>query len=345
MVLIALHSRAPAKLGSLPIHPFIRGGDQLSAKHLNPRWSMKAIEKSFFLCLCGLFLPLAPNRVRAQGSNSLPDAPVPVGRFDGGAPAVLSVRLSPLTPSTDTGRSEKPVVDTTTGVPQREATWRSLPGDFLYDQKKLWTFPLRLMKGHALLPTAIVVGGTVGLIFADPHDAPYFRNHQANWDDANDAFDPMITTSEVIALPAGLMAAGYIRHDDREVNTALLAAEAYGDSVVINLAMKAVTRRQRPSDVALTGDWDNTFFNGGKSPLKGSSFPSGHSTAVWSVATIVAERYKGRHKPWIPVLSYTLATAISCSRITESAHFPSDVWLGSALGYTIAKYQTLRPRM
>jgi len=129
------------------------------------------------------------------------------------------------------------------------------------------------------------------------------------------------------------------------VNTALLATEAYGDSVVINLAMKAITRRERPSDVpANGGDWDNTFFNGNKSPLKGSSFPSGHSTAVWSVATVVAERYKGRHKPWVPVLAYTLATAISCSRITESAHFPSDVWLGSALGYTIAKYQTLKPR-
>ena len=45
---------------------------------------------------------------------------------------------------------------------------------------------------------------------------------------------------------------------------------------------------------------------------------------------VVAERYRHRGKPWIPVLSYTLATVISCSRITETAHFPSDVWLGSA---------------
>jgi membrane-associated phospholipid phosphatase len=219
-----------------------------------------------------------------------------------------------------------------------------MPGDFLHDQKDLWTFPIRLVRGHDLLPTAIVVGGTIGLIYADPHIAPYFRNHQKNWDDVNDVFDPVITTTEVIALPAALLTAGYIRHDDREVNTALLATEAYGDSVVINLAMKAVTRRERPSDVPPNGNFEDTFFNGGKSPLKGSSFPSGHATAVWSVATVVAERYRHRHKPWIPVLSYTLATAISFSRITESAHFPSDVWLGASLGYTIAKYQTLKPR-
>ncbi|HEV2171029.1 MAG TPA: phosphatase PAP2 family protein, partial [Candidatus Binatus sp.] len=246
--------------------------------------------------------------------------------------------------SDDSGLTVKPKVDVTTGTPQREATWRSLPGDFLHDQKDLWTFPVRLVKGHAVVPTLIVAGVTTGLIFADPHDMPYFNNHKRNWDDFNDVFDPMITTGEVIALPTGLMAAGYVRHDDREVNTALLAAEAYGDSVVINLAMKAITRRQRPSDVAPKGDYSDTFFNGGKSPLKGSSFPSGHATAVWSVATIVAERYKNRGKPWIPFLSYTLATAISCSRVTESAHFPSDVWLGASLGYTIARFQTLKPR-
>jgi len=244
----------------------------------------------------------------------------------------------------DPGQAAKPTVDTTTGVPQREATWRSLPGDFLHDQKDIWLFPVQLAKGKHWVPTLIIVGGTVGLIYADSHAMPYFQTHQKNWDDINDVFDPMITTGEVIALPFSLMTAGYVRHDDREVNTALLAAEAYGDSVVVNLAIKAITRRERPTDVPPGAPFTGTFFNGGKSPLKGSSFPSGHATAVWSVATIVAERYRHRGKPWIPILSYTLATAISGSRITEQAHFPSDVWLGSALGYTIAKYQTLRPR-
>lgn len=298
---------------------------------------------SLFALYCsGWLLAALPNSAQeeAQVWADLPDAP--------GFAAADAARESPapapapLTP--DFAQPASAAVATTTGEPQREATWRSLPGDFLHDQKDLWTFPVRLAKGHYLVPTAIVVGGTIGLIFADPHDTPYFRRHQKNWDDFNDVFDPLITTGEVIALPAGLLAAGYIRHDGREVNTALLAAEAYGDSVVINLAMKAITRRERPSDVSPNGDYSDTFFNGGKSPLKGSSFPSGHATAVWSVATVVAERYRHRGKPWIPVLSYTLATAISFSRITESAHFPSDVWLGASLGYTIAKYQTLKPR-
>jgi len=286
------------------------------------------------LSLCCLGLVSATSQARAQNTSDLPDAP---------DYAVMAAAPRPE-PLPAAGQTPNARVDTTTVIPQREATWRSLPGDFLHDQKDLWTFPVRVAKGHYLLPTAIVVGGTVGLIYADPHVAPYFRKHATNWDDFNDVFDPMITTSEVIALPAGLMAAGYLRHDNREVSTALLAAEAYGDSVVVNLAMKAVTRRERPADIPPNGNFEDTFFSGGKSPFKGSSFPSGHATAVWSVATVVAERYRHRGKPWVPVLAYTMATAISFSRITESAHFPSDVWLGASLGYTIAKYQTLSPR-
>lgn len=306
---------------------------------------MNALEKSVTISICVLSFAAAGNQARSQSANDLPDAPAALAS----KPDVARVTAPPdiFELGADSGnpaQTETRRVDNTTGVPQREATWRSMPGDFLHDQKDLWTFPVQLFKGRYLLPTAIVIGGTAGLIYADPHVAPYFRAHAKNWDKPNDVFDPMITTGEVIALPTGLLTAGYIRHDTREVNTALLAAEAYGDSVVINLAIKAVTRRKRPTDVPPGGDFRGTFFNGGKSPLHGSSFPSGHSTAVWSVATVVAERYRHRGKPWIPILSYTLATAISFSRITESAHFTSDVWLGAALGHTIAKYQTLRPR-
>lgn len=296
---------------------------------------IKIGKNSSLIALCCLGCVFVTDAACAQDAASLPDEP---------GHALLASAPRPEAPQASPAQTGTPSVDTTTGVAQREATWRSMPGDFLHDQKALWTFPIQLAKGHHLLPTAIVVGGTVGLIYADPHAMPYFRNHQKNWDDVNDVFDPMISTGEVIALPAGLLAAGYIRHDDREVNTALLATEAYGDSVVIDLAMKAITRRERPSDIPPNGNYEDTFFNGSKSPLKGSSFPSGHATAVWSVATVVAERYRHRGKPWVPVLAYTLATAISISRITEAAHFPSDVWLGASLGYTIAKYQTLSPR-
>jgi membrane-associated phospholipid phosphatase len=224
----------------------------------------------------------------------------------------------------------------------REVSWQSLPKDFLHDQKNIWLFPAQLAKGRHWLPTLAIVGGTAGLIAADPHVMPYFRRHSRNLDDVNDVFDAPITTGEVIAVPASLLLAGYMRHDTYQVSTALLAGEAYADSAVVDLAMKAVTRRKRPSDVPPGAYFNDTFFSGGKSPFKGSSFPSGHAAGVFSVATVVATRY--RNHRWVPWASYVFATAISFSRVTTLAHFPSDVFLGAALGYTITRYQVLPPR-
>lgn len=226
---------------------------------------------------------------------------------------------------------------------EREVTWRSLPGDFLHDQKEIWgVFPSRLAHGHHWVPVLAVSGITAGLIFADPHVMPYFRSHAKNIDKLNDVFDPMISTGMIIALPAGLLTAGYIRHDPYQVSTGIMGGLAYGDSVIPNLVVKAITRRERPSDVPTGGSYTGTFFNGDKSPLKGSSFPSGHATAAFSVATVVSYRYRN-HK-WVPWVAYGMASAIGLSRIATQAHFPSDVFLGSAMGYAVARYQTVRPQ-
>ncbi|HZR28249.1 MAG TPA: phosphatase PAP2 family protein, partial [Terriglobales bacterium] len=144
------------------------------------------------------------------------------------------------------------------------------------------------------------------------------------------------------AVPVSLMITGYVQHNPYHVSTALLAGEAYADSAVVDLAIKAVTRRKRPSDVPAGASFNDTFFSGGKSPFKGSSFPSGHAAGAFSVATVVASRYH-THR-WVPWVMYGFATAISFSRVTGNSHFPSDVFLGAALGYTITRYQVLRPR-
>jgi membrane-associated phospholipid phosphatase len=274
---------------------------------------MRRREKLFLLALVfctGICTTL--NLVYAQDSRDLPDSPSELSRAKHGDQVA------------------------------REVSWRSLPKDFLQDQKNIWLFPTQLAKGHFWLPTLAVAGGTAGLIVADPHVMPYFRDHARNLDDINDVFDAPITSGEVIAVPASLLLAGYVRHDTYQVSTALLAGEAYADSAVVDLAIKAVTRRKRPSDVHPGESFNDTFFSGGKSPFKGSAFPSGHAAGVFSVATVVATRY--RNHRWVPWLTYAFAGAISFSRVTTSAHFPSDVFLGAALGYTITRYQVLPPR-
>jgi membrane-associated phospholipid phosphatase len=268
----------------------------------------------FFVFCASVFC--APNRIYAQASGGgLPDSP---------------------------SQSSRPPGDSADSPAAREVTWKSLPGDFLRDQKNIWTFPVQLAKGHHWLPTLAITGVTAGLIVADPHAMPYFRRRAGALDDFNDTFDTTITTAEVIAIPTTLMLTGYMRHDRYQVGTALLAAEAYADSAIVDLGIKAITRRKRPTDVPPGGTFNDTFFSGGKSPFKGSSFPSGHAAGAFSVATVIASRYHNHR--WVPWVMYGMASAISFSRVTSSAHFPSDVFLGAAIGYTVTRYAVLTPR-
>jgi membrane-associated phospholipid phosphatase len=306
------------------------------------------------LCQIGVFVIAAyaglgglTNQAGAQVNQaSLPDNPSPAFASGDASPAgAWSFNASPdgaLPESSDGGAAGPERQQVPDSPNEREATWKTLPGNFLSDQKSIWMFPTQLARGRHWVPVLAVSGVTAGLIVADPHVMPYFRNHARNLDKMNDGFDPLITTAEVILLPAALMTSGYIRHDQRMVSTALLCAQAYADAAVPNLAIKAITRRERPTDIPPGGDFHGTFFNAGKSPFRGSSFPSGHSTGAFSVATVVATRYQ-KHR-WVPYLAYGMATVISLSRITTAAHFPSDVFLGAAMGYSIARFETMRPR-
>lgn len=255
------------------------------------------------------------------------------------AGGICGQELNPGVPDAASATSQAPAP--VANQPQDiDVSWRKLPGRVLHDQKDIWLFPTQLARGRYWVPTLGVVGGTAGLVVADPHAMPYFRTHAGNWDDFNDAFDGGITTAETAIVPVSILAVGYIRHDAYAVKTALLAGEAYGNSAIVDLAIKAVTRRKRPSDVLPGMPFNDTFFSGGKSPFKGSSFPSGHAAGTFAVATIIAQRYR-QHR-WVPWAAYGLATAISFSRVTTRAHFPSDVFAGAALGFVIARFEVLR---
>jgi membrane-associated phospholipid phosphatase len=230
----------------------------------------------------------------------------------------------------------------TPAVAEREVSYRTLPRNFLQDQKDIWLFPLRLAKGHQWLPTLAVTGVTAALIVADPHDTPYFRR-AARFESFNDAFSGRITAAEIAIAPAAFLLVGHFRHDSYAEKTALLAGEAYADSAIVDVVMKVATRRLRPSDIPPAGPFSDTFFRSHVSPTGiNTSFPSGHAAAAFAVATVFAHRY--RHHRWAPWVAYGAASLISFSRVTNQAHFPSDVFLGATLGFMISEFAVLRPR-
>ena len=221
-------------------------------------------------------------------------------------------------------------------------TWRNLPGRVLGDQKLVWLFPMHLAQGQHLLPTLGVVGATGGLIAADPHIMGHLRNTTA-FHEFDEIFSGTNTGVVTALVPATFYVYGLVRKDSYAEQTALLAGEAYLDSAIPHIAIKLVSRRLRPNAVPVAGNFSDTFFKSHVSVFgKGSSFPSGHAAGIFSIATVVAERYR-QHK-WVPWVMYGLAGAISFSRVPTFAHFPSDVFLGAALGYTITRFDVLRDR-
>ena len=223
---------------------------------------------------------------------------------------------------------------------EREATLRTLPKNLLQDQKDLWLFPVKLAEGHHWLPSALIVGATAGLIATDPKIMPHFRQTNA-FSGFNSAFSGNTGAGVIAAVPAAFYVAGLIRKNSYDQSSALLAGEAVADDAVLMVVMKSITRRQRPDEIAVNGNYSDTFFQSHQSFLgTGSSFPSGHAMMSFSVATVFARRYR-QHR-WVPYVAYGLASVISFSRVTTSAHFPSDVFLGAALGYAIARFDVVR---
>ena len=261
-------------------------------------------------------------------SAALPDAPAP--HF-----APYSVLMGDPGP----GMGEAPNHH---GYPtDREESFRRLPRDFAHDQKLTWVeFPGQMAHGRHWIPVLATAGIAAGLLYADPHVMNYFRSHENNLSDLNSTFSSEISAGEIAAVPVGLLLAGYLRHDPYEESTAWLCADAYGDSAIPPLVIKAIARRQRPSEVAPLTPFGDEFFK--DSWYKGSSFPSGHSAAAFSVAAVVGHRY--RNHIWVPLLAYSMAGVISLSRITGKEHFPSDVIVGGVIGWTTAEYAALRPR-
>lgn len=223
----------------------------------------------------------------------------------------------------------------------RPVSWTKLAPNIASDQRQIWTFPAKLGQRKYWVPAVAVVGVTAGLVALDPKTAPYFRR-SSSFDGFNRAFSGRATDVGMIVAPLSIYAAGLIRKDSKMQSTALLTGEAIVNAEILTTAMKDVDRRLRPRDIPPVGDFSDSWFRDNKRYLRSNgSFPSGHTIAAFSIATVMARRYGKQHR-WVPYVAYGAAALVGFSRMTLSAHFPSDVFMGAALGYSISRFTVLR---
>lgn len=179
-----------------------------------------------------------------------------------------------------------------------------------------------------------LVAGTGVLAYTqDEKIQKYFVGHQSTTADnlSKFIFEPYGRFAPVII--GGLYLGGRLAKDNRLAGTSLTAAKAFVVSSVSAVIVKQLTHRHRPLQDVIPdhASWDGPF-----SSIDYNSFPSGHSTAAFSMATVYAMEY--RSTIWVPVLAYTLATGTAASRLYDNKHWTSDVVIGSALGFVTGRF-------
>ena len=196
--------------------------------------------------------------------------------------------------------------------------------NIIHDQASIWTSPFRLRPDDYkwFVPLGV---GTAALIATD--------RETSSWVQRNGGL-PILSRDVSWAgkayVTGGIAGAFYVgglaTHNRRARETGLLSAEALIDTGIVTRVLKFATQRPRPNDDNGRG----RFFTGG------NSFPSGHSSTVWSVATVIAYEYQ--KNPWIKYGAYAAATAVSMSRYSGRNHFLSDIVVGSAIGFGIGRF-------
>lgn len=123
-------------------------------------------------------------------------------------------------------------------------------------------------------------------------------------------------------IPAGIALAGFIEHDKQLQRDALYMGGAYLFSAITTQSTKKITNRLRPFD-------KYSFIIKRDDESGGYSFPSGHTSDAFSIATSVALRY---HKWYFTAPSYLFATSVAWARMYQGVHYPSDVFAGALVG-------------
>jgi hypothetical protein len=203
----------------------------------------------------------------------------------------------------------------------RPLSLKALGKEFLQDQEQIWTSPAKLQFSDVqwLLPLS---GITAGLFVTDASYSNSLSHNPTTISHYNTA--STVGIGALVGGAGGMWLLGHIKHNEHWSETGFLAGEAALNSLVMVESLKYTLGRERPYQ----GNGTGPFFQGG------TSFPSEHAAAAWSIAGVIAHEYPS---PFVKIMVYGLASLVDFSRVHGRQHFPSDVFVGSVMGNLIGQ--------
>jgi len=201
---------------------------------------------------------------------------------------------------------------------------------YLDDAKSIVISPFQ-WQTRDWITASLTIGATYGLYSLDAEnmeESQEFRNGSSN---AVSGFAKHFGDGKYSLPPLGILYLyGHFKNDERARDASLLGLESFLISGILTQAIKSIAHRDRPNSGDPYNEWDGPGFG-----LSDLSFPSGHSSAAFSIATVIALEYKDT--AYIPPVVYGIAALTALSRVNDNAHWSSDIFIGSSLGYFTAK--------
>jgi membrane-associated phospholipid phosphatase len=194
----------------------------------------------------------------------------------------------------------------------------------LLDVGHVLSSPARWGHDEWILFSASAVGLTA-LSLADERLSDKAREHGPTLGAVGDTLEGLGDARSIVLL-GGFYLAGLIGNDSKAKNVCLdgLAASLIA-SGMITPVISTLVGRERPS--AEKGAYS---FN----PFDGRSFPSGHATQAFAVASVIATSYDSI---WVQVAAYGAATVTAYDRVRQGQHFPTDVVAGALIGTAVGR--------
>ena len=177
----------------------------------------------------------------------------------------------------------------------------------------------------------LAVAGTA--IFVDRPARDFMRKQAPGstfWNDVQN-----FGQSYAFGIMGGFYVAGLVTDSEKtlQVGEDLISASLI--SATINQAIKVSVNRYRPRDDKLSDNYQGyTGLN------NNSSFPSGHTTEAFTLASVFASSYED--EPWVAYTAYSVAGMVGIARMYLDAHWASDVvasaFIGTWVGKSVVSY-------
>jgi membrane-associated phospholipid phosphatase len=182
---------------------------------------------------------------------------------------------------------------------------------------------------------ALTIGTIVVLMHEDQHIAHTIqdrRNSQTN--SISKAVTPF-GGGRGLQLSVAMIAAGLLakNHELRDTGGDALESSIIAAGVITPLLKRGFGRARPNQDEMTSHDFDPGSMQ--------QSFPSGHATNAFAIASAIA----GHSKGWVvPTVAYTIASSVAFARMNDNVHWASDVFAGAVIGTATGKMIVNRHR-